>query len=130
MDEKTTSKTFPYNYIDQWTPETQVSMYSWLGNICFPNSVKGMMIDGMCVLVGSTTFTRIQVPRTKSQLDEWYDNSMLHIEHAREATRSREFPMRTTSCHQYGGCAFRKVCSRSPEVRKNFLVGDFVQEGR
>ena len=33
--------------------------------------------------------------------------------------------MNPSSCGNYGGCEFRHICSKSPQVREMFLKGDF-----
>jgi hypothetical protein len=127
MDQKTTSSAITPAYFEQWKPNTQMTTYTYLGNIVFPDSVKGVVIDAAQVIVGSTRFARGTTHRTKSELEEWYDGALGAFHAARTATRERRFPQNPESCHNYGGCAFRQVCSRSPEVRKNFLAAAFHQ---
>lgn len=125
QDQKTTGSTPGQYYFDQFAPDIQMSMYTFAGKIIFDQSVSGVVIDAAQIAVGFTRFERGFTYRLQAQLDEWYDNTMRTIEDARHATRERHFPMRTTSCGNYGGCAFRRICSRSPEVREQFLKGDF-----
>lgn len=125
QDQKTTGSTIGPYYFRQYSPETQMSMYTFAGQMIYKAPVKGVVIDGVQIAVGFSRFERGMTFRTKAQLDEWYDDAMLHIEQARAATRERKFPMNTTSCGNYGGCAFRECCSVTPEVRGNFLQGNF-----
>jgi hypothetical protein len=37
------------------------------------------------------------------------------------------WPQNDKSCHKYGGCPFREVCSKSPSVRDKFLESGFVR---
>ena len=37
------------------------------------------------------------------------------------------WPMNDTACGMYGGCRFRGVCSKSPQVRERFLDLAFIQ---
>ena len=130
QDQKTTGSTITPRYFEQWNPDTQMSMYSFAGQAIFDLPVKGVMIDAAQIAVGFTRFERGFTFRDATQLDEWYDNAMYHIEAARRATNEQHFPMNTSSCNNFGGCQFRNICSRSPAVRENFLRGDFEQGER
>lgn len=125
QDQKTTGSTLSQYYFDQYSPDTQMSMYTFAGQAIYSAPVAGVVIDAAQIAVGFTRYDRGLTYRTKAQLEEWYEDTMLHIAAAQRATREREFPMNTTACGNYGGCQFRRICSRSPEVRMNFLRGDF-----
>jgi hypothetical protein len=96
----------------------------------FNLQIKGIMIDAAQIAVGFTRFERGFTFRDEGQLNEWYDNSMYHIEKAREATREDYFPLNPSSCGNYGGCEFRHICSKAPSIREQFLKGDFVKGKR
>jgi hypothetical protein len=125
MDQKTTGSTLGMYYFNQFAPDIQMSMYTFAGKAIFGIPVKGVIIDAAQVAVGFTRFERGFTFRTDAQLSEWYDNTMALIHEIRGYTARNYFPMRETSCGNYGGCEFRGVCSRSPDVRKNFLLADF-----
>lgn len=127
MDQKTTGSTISPKFFDQFKPDTQMSMYTFAGKATLNQSVKGVIIDGAQIAVGFTRFERGYTFRTDSELNEWYDGAMYHIEAARKATRENFFPMNTASCGNYGGCPFRNICGKSPQVRTQFLKADFVQ---
>lgn len=129
MDQKTTGTTISTRYFEQYSPDTQMSMYTFLGKAAFGVPVKGVIIDAAQVAVGFTRFERGMTYRTEGQLNEWYDDTMRHILAAQAATRENYFPMNRSSCGNYGGCQFRAVCSRDPGARKNFLAADFVRGG-
>lgn len=127
QDQKTTKSTISARYFEGYSPETQMSMYTFAGKMLYNTPVNGVMIDAAQIAVGFTRFERGFTFRTEDQLNEWYDDTMVYIERARAATRERYFPMNRTACGNYGGCPFRAVCSRSPSVRENFLEGQFVR---
>jgi hypothetical protein len=127
MDQKTTGGGLGQFYFDQWSPDIQMSAYTFAGEAIWNIPVKGVILDVAEIAVGFTRFARGFVHRSKGSLQEWFDQSMMTIERARNATRERVFPMNRTACNNFGGCQFRGICSRSPEVRPNFLRGDFVQ---
>lgn len=125
MDQKTTGSTLGMYYFNQYSPDMQMSTYTFAGKAIFNVPVKGVIIDAAQIAVGFTRFERGFTFRTDAQLNEWYDNTMQLIEDTRRMTKENHFPMRLASCGNYGGCEFRGVCSRSPDVRKNFLLADF-----
>jgi hypothetical protein len=127
MDQKTTGGTITSNYFDGFNPDIQMSMYTFAGRMIYNIPVKGVIIDAAQINVGFTRFERGFTFRSDSQLDEWYAEVLGTIERTQAATRRGFFPKNTTACGNYGGCEFRRVCSRSPEVRKNFLAADFVR---
>lgn len=130
MDQKTTQSTITPRYFEGYNPDIQMSMYTFAGKAVFGIPVKGVIIDAASIMVGFTRFERGFTFRSSAQLDEWFDNSMLTVEAARKATRENYFPMNRTSCGNYGGCEFREICSRSPEVRPQFLAGGFTRGER
>jgi len=130
MDQKTTGSTITSRFFDQFNPDTQMSLYTFAGKAIFELPVKGVIIDGAQIAVGFTRFERGFTFRTESSLDEWYDDTLFTIQSVQDATRNNHFPMNPTSCNNYSGCEFRKVCSKSPEVREQFLKADFVKGKR
>lgn len=129
MDQKTTGSTLSARFFEQFSPDTQMSLYTFAGSAVFGAPVKGVIIDAAQIAVGFTRYERGMTFRTPAQLDEWYDGTMTAILRAQAATRENHFPQNPSACGNYGGCVFRAVCSRDPGVRKNFLMGDFIQGG-
>jgi len=127
MDQKTTGGAISSYYFDNFSPDIQMSMYTFAGKAVYNIPVRGVIIDAAQIMVGFTRYERGFTFRTESQLHEWYDDMMRLIERARKATHENHFPMNRASCGNYGGCEFRSICSRSPEVRQNFLAASFKQ---
>ena len=130
LDQKTTGTTITPRYFEGWSPDTQMSAYTFAGQALYKLPIKGVILDAAQIAVGFTRFERGFVFRSSAQLEEWYKSALYHIEAARSATREGYFPQRFSSCGNFGGCEFRSVCSRSPEVREQFLKADFVKEER
>lgn len=130
LDNKTTGSTITSRYFEGYKPDVQMSMYTFAGKMIYQIPVKGMIIDAAQIAVGFSRFERGLTMRTDSELQEFYDTTMHTIEQARRATSINYFPMNRTSCDKFGGCPFRRVCSKSPEVRTQFLKADFVQAER
>lgn len=125
MDQKTSKAVLDARYFNGYKPDMQMSAYTFAGRAVFQMPIQGIVIDAMQTGVGFSRFARGLTFRADSELEEWYATAMYHIEAAQRATREQHFPMNTASCGNYGGCMFRKICAKSPEVRANFLKGDF-----
>jgi hypothetical protein len=129
QDQKTTGSTISPRFFSNYQMDSQISgMYPFAGRAIFNLPVKGVMIDGAQIAVGFTRFERGFIFADEASLNEWYDDSMYHIEAARKATTENHFPRNRSSCHKYGGCQFLGICSASPHVRENFLKAEFTRD--
>lgn len=130
QDQKTTGSTVAPYYFEKFQPDTQMTGYTYAGQIVFGLPVKGVIIDAAQIAVGFSRFERGFTFRTPAQLEEWRTDTLLHIDAIRGYTHEGYFPQNRSSCDKFGGCAFRAVCARSPEVRPQFLAADFEQTRR
>lgn len=128
MDRKTSSTTIGSYYFENYSPDNQMSLYSMAAKVIYNTPVKGIIIDAAQIAVGFTRFSRGFTFRTPAQIDEWLDDTKRWLALAEQFAVADFWPMNDKSCHQYGGCAFRKVCSKSPEVRQKFLESDFTKK--
>lgn len=126
-DRKTSSTTITSSYFDQYDPDNQMSLYTFAGRIIYNLPIKGIIIDAAQVAVGFTRFSRGFTHRTESQLEEWLQDTYHWFAQAERFATEGYWPMNDKSCHKYGGCPFRQVCSKSPEVRQHFLDSNFVK---
>ncbi len=129
MDRKTSSTTIGSYYFDGYNPDNQMSLYTFASKVIYQTPVRGVIIDAAQIAVGFTRFSRGFTFRTESQTEEWLANTREWLVLAEQYAVAGFWPMNDRSCHQYGGCAFRKVCSKSPEVRQKFLESDFYKRG-
>lgn len=127
MDRKTSSTTIGSYYFDGYNPDNQMSLYTFASKVIYQTPVRGVIIDAAQIAVGFTRFSRGFTFRTEAQTEEWLANTKEWLALAEHYATKGFWPMNDKSCHQYGGCAFRKVCSKSPEVRDRFLASDFVK---
>ncbi len=125
MDRKTSSTTIGGYYFDGFSPDNQMSLYTFASKVIYQTPVRGVIIDAAQIAVGFTRFSRGFTFRTEAQTEEWLEDTKHWLELAESYAVKDFWPMNDRSCHQYGGCAFRKVCSKSPEVRQKFLESDF-----
>lgn len=124
-DRKTTSSTPGAYYFDGYSPDNQMSLYTLAAKIIYKTPVKGVFIDAAQIAVGFTRFSSGFTHRTDSQLEEWLTDLRSWLQLAERYAGDNYWPMNDKSCHQYGGCTFRKICSKSPQVREKFLESDF-----
>lgn len=71
-DVKTTKSELNARYWASHNPSNQFSMYDLAGQVVWSLPVKGIIVDGMQVLVGSSRYERHLIPRDEGQRDEWY----------------------------------------------------------
>lgn len=125
-DHKTTKSAIESeDYFDRYSPDNQMSMYSFAGKIVYGIPVKGVIVNAAQVLVTLSRFRRGFANRTDSTLNEWYNDTKHWIELAAEYAVHDYWPMNDKSCGLYGGCPFRTICGRAPEVREQWLVAGF-----
>lgn len=142
MDQKTTGGTVGPYYFNQFSPNNQMSLYSWAGRAILSSPIHGVIIDAAQIALNFTRFERGVTPRSKDQLTEWFASAKYTIKNAQYASDrwnhlSEEqktpenlaaiWPMTLASCGNYGGCPFRLLCSRSPGVRENFIRADYTE---
>jgi hypothetical protein len=125
MDRKTTKYTLGSYYFDNFDPDNQMSLYTLAGQVLFQTAIRGVIIDAAQVAVGYSAFERGFTYRNSDQIDEWVNDLHYWFALAEEFAKANYWPMNDTACSMYGGCKFRKICSKSPSVRERFLNGDF-----
>lgn len=121
MDQKSTGGNLGAFYFQDFNPHGQMSGYTFAGRVLFNIPVAGVIIDAVKVVAGYTEFARGFTMRTQSQLDEWITDTRQWTEIIKFSVEHNYWPMNDSSCHQYGGCAFREVCSQDPAVRNSYL---------
>jgi hypothetical protein len=100
-------------------------LYTIAGKIIAEKPIRGVIIDGIQLLVSGARFNRAPLTYSEAWLTEFMQNVEHKIALASSYFDNNYWPMNETACGNYGGCAFKKVCSRSPEVRDIFLNADF-----
>lgn len=130
-DVKTTKSELNARYWASHNPSNQFGMYLTAGQLVWNLPVKGLIVDGVQVLVGSSRFERHLITKDEAQSEEWYRATGWWLgmmescagEYARWGEQA--YPQNETSCGKYGGCEFQQICSRSPVAREQWLVSGF-----
>lgn len=128
MDRKTTTTTISPSYYKQYEPDNQMSLYTFAGKVIYQIPISGVVIDAAQIAVGFTRFARGFTGRTPAQTEEWLQDCKHWFALAKHFAAQNHWPMNDKSCHKYNGCAFRDVCSKSPEVRNRFLETTFMRK--
>jgi hypothetical protein len=127
LDYKTTTTIPSDYYFQQYEPNNQMTLYTLAGKIVLGKPVHGVIIDAAQVQVGFSRFVRGVTYRTPDQLDEWLRDLRGWLNLAEQYATEGYWPQNDTACDKYGGCRFREVCNKSPNVRQSFLKANFNQ---
>jgi hypothetical protein len=127
MDRKTTTKTLTDYYFAQFEPDNQMTLYSLAAKVILEAPIKGVIVDAAQVMAEASRFVRNFTYRTDTQLDEWIKDLETWLSFAEYYAEQNYWPQNDTACDKYGGCRFRQVCSKAPQVRDQFLNAKFVQ---
>ena len=120
-DYKTTKGALDQRYFDQYTPNNQISQYSFAGAVISHKPINGIIIDAAQVGVTFTRFQRSKIGRTAPQLEEWLKDSMHYIRQNEAYVAAGYWPQNDTACNQYNGCVFRPICGITPSLRAQHL---------
>lgn len=125
MDRKSTTTTLSSYYFEQYEPDNQMSLYTVASQVAFKTPVKGVIIDAAQIAVGFSRFVRSFIFKTPDQINEWMKDLKFWLRMAEMYAEKGYWPQNDKSCHKYGGCPFREICSKSPSVRDKFLESSF-----
>lgn len=121
----TTTSTPGDYYFHQFSPNNQMSLYSIASKVILDSPVKGVIINAAQLLVDSSKFVRGFTYRTPDQHSEWLEDLRFWLDQAERYAEADYWPQNDTACDKFGGCRFREICSKSPQVREQFLKSDF-----
>ncbi len=128
VDHKTTSTTPTDFYFAQYSPNNQMTLYTFAGKVILDAVVSGVIVEAAQVTNEKPMkFKRRPTYRSDEVIDEWLDDLEYHLANAEAFAEANYWPMNDTACGNYGGCRFREVCSRPAAVRERFLKSDFIQ---
>lgn len=126
MDRKTSISTLSSYYFNQWAPNNQMTLYTLAGKVVLNSPIKGVIIDAAQVLLEKpNAFQRGFTYRTDDQLDEWLADLRYWLHSAERYAVDNYWPQNDTACDKFGGCRFREVCSKPPNVREQYLKANF-----
>lgn len=128
LDHKTTTTSPGPYFFNQFEPNNQMTLYSLAGQIVIDSPVRGVIVEAAQILLEKPNrFVRGFTYRTQDQLNEWIGDLKYTLSLAESFAEAGHWPMNDTACDKFGGCKFREVCSKSPNVRKTWLAADFTK---
>ncbi len=128
LDHKTTQSAPTDYYFAGFSPNNQVTLYSLAGQIVLDSPMRGVIIEAAQILLETPNrFVRRPIYTSDQLIHEWLGDLEPVLQMAEDYARAEYWPMNDTACGMYGGCKFRGVCSKNPEVRKHYLNADFTQ---
>jgi hypothetical protein len=128
LDHKTTTTTPSTYYFDGFNPNNQMTLYTLASQVVYKTPVKGVIIEAAQILLEKPNkFERGTSFRTQDQLDEWVYHLEYWLSQAESYATAGHWPMNDTACDKFGGCRFRGICSKSPQVRDVWLNGEFTK---
>lgn len=127
MDRKTTTSTPGDYYFAQFDMSNQMTLYTIAGEVVLGAPVRGVIIDSAQVAIEFSRFTRGMTYRTKDQTQEWLNDLHYWFGLAEDYATEGYWPQNDMACGLYGGCKFRTICSKSPQVREQFLKSHFTK---
>ena len=131
LDHKTTTTTLSSYYFDQYEPSNQMTLYTFAGQVVLNTSVKGVCVTGAQIMLSEPNrFVRGFTYRTPDQIHEWLQDLRILFVTAEKFAEMNYWPMNDTACDKFGGCRFRGICSKDPNVRETFLKSDFTKGER
>lgn len=125
-DRKTTKSQLNNAYWQGFNPHNQFSLYSAASSVYLNEPTTGVTVDAAQILVGSTRFQRQFVAFPAALINEWLTESRVWITLAFRYAQANYWPRNDKACGNYGGCPFRKVCSKSQSFRQDWLEADFT----
>lgn len=124
-DRKTTKSQLNAQYYDSFNPHGQFALYTIASLVTFDQPAKGIVVDAAQVGVNFSRFGRRFISFPQATLDEFLRESNTWIANAQRYAETGFWPRNDKACGNYGGCAFRRVCSKSEHHRQSWLEADF-----
>lgn len=125
LDRKTTKYSLSEQYFAQYSPDNQMSLYSFASTIVLDRPASGVIIDAVQLAVGFVRFARQKINHTPSMHDEWLEDAVYWITQAERCAETGFYPMNDKACHKYNGCDFRDVCGKDKNIRPCILNTEF-----
>lgn len=108
---------FRSDYIESWSPNSQIDGYIFAGNSLYEGGVKAVWVDA--ALAHKTVhnkFKFIPCDRQFAMMDDWLNDTRMWIQRILDDTdrhneQQRSFPKNTSNCYMYmRPCTFKPVC--------------------
>lgn len=125
LDHKTTGMALTDHYFSQYNPDTQMTLYTIAGEVCYSTPLNGVIVDAINVKTGE--FARQMTLRSKEYCNEWLEEQRLWLTLAEFFATKGQWPQNDKSCNKYSGCPFKSVCTAPRGLRAQILKEDFTK---
>lgn len=125
LDHKTTGMALTDHYFSQYNPDTQMTLYTIAGEVCYSTPLNGVIVDAINVKTGE--FARQMTLRSKEYCNEWLEEQRLWLTLAEFFATKGRWPQNDKSCNKYSGCPFKAVCTAPRGLRAQILKEDFTK---
>ncbi len=125
-DLKTTGHGLNQEWFDSFTPDNQFSLYITAAQVIYHEDISSLIVDGCQILASGSRFQRGLVERKSSQIEEWWNETIGYwISQMEASARHNLYPMNDKACNNFGGCPYRRVCSKPPSLRQETLEKEY-----
>lgn len=128
VERKHTTTTLGSYYFDRFSPNNQISGYTFGASVVLDRPVHGTIVDAMQIAEGFSRFLRAPIARSPEVLSEWLQGLGEWTKVAQLYAERNVWPMNEESCHLYGGCQFRDICKMPAGARERFLETNFQKK--
>lgn len=117
----------------KYEPDVQIDTYDLAAWLLYSDNLEtkpsGVMVEVTRVTPDEISIDRQIIAVPEERRAEHLQDIMCTIKEMEGYARTGYYPKRTAHCEMHGGCPFRKVCSKSPVVRKRYLESgeDFIK---
>lgn len=107
---------FRSDYIESFSPNSQVDGYIFAGNSLYGDGIKGVWVDAaLCHKTVHDKFKFIPCDRQFAMMDDWLNDTIewvnrIQTDLQRHSDGVHSFPKNTSSCNIFSGCSYRNIC--------------------
>ena len=124
-DYKSTGSSLGKAFYARYAPSVQMDTYDLAGSILYPDEeLRGVLIEGMQMLVGGVRFGIGPLYHNDAQRAEWLAEIGGVLKLAEGYAEADYWPMNRASCAM---CNFKGICSKDPGSRKMYLEAEFTK---
>jgi len=131
-DRKTTTRSMTPWYFNQYQPNVQISLYTWIARQIWPKRhIKGVIIEGIQVGASYCRFIRKEFKPWPEVLEEFLVSMLIAIRQMDEAgifngPAPALLPPNEAACMSDGmPCSYRQLCSTHPRIRQEIIASAY-----
>lgn len=123
-ERKTTKSYLTADYWASFSPDTQITVYTFGSRIVYPFDTAGVIVDAVSTTENFSEFGSMPIPRSADVLEEFQRDLKITLLIADQYAKANYWPKNEAACRM---CPFKSICSRPPVVREEWLNAEFVK---